>query len=151
MRLFDEPLTAEQKDGFNRLADDIECGAKLHPQGFGALIEYVDEDEQTGGLCTCALGAALVCQLTRIRTFESDDQLLRERRIIGDYTDILRPYGLDKLIVDKGLINVPDEGIWTGKRPAMWRGLDMGGVIYRINDRWKWSRERIAAFLRTLE
>jgi hypothetical protein len=55
MRLFKRPLGKKAKAAINALADGIECGAKLHPEGIGALATHPYGDETQ--LQTCALGA----------------------------------------------------------------------------------------------
>src|SRR5688500_5093984 len=64
MQFFTEPLTAEETSAIHAFADGIECGAALHPRGFGRLFAAEwNGDDQPLLIRTCAFGAALECKL----------------------------------------------------------------------------------------
>lgn len=137
MRLFKRKLSVKQKEALSRLADGIECGAKLRPQTFERLFGRLDSE--TYG--SCAMGAAWECAvIARGEIIEFEDYLYPSSI---EYGDILKTYGVTNSAQMKTIM-IEDKEITD-----QWAGID--DVIYRLNDWLLWSRERIAQFLREVE
>lgn len=145
MQLFEEPLTPEQKAGFAALADDIECGAKLHPQGRGNLIYH--SGSSPSHFRTCALGATWECRLIQEGVTDQQERYERMQALTNNqYDQIVKPYGLDNLIFDRN----PEPAAMTGGYIDTF-GFTVVNVIWRMNDNLHMTREQIAAWLRTLD
>lgn len=135
MRIFKNKLSAGQREALKRLADGIECGAKLRPQGFTALFHTT----ATGEIASCALGAALECKMIE-QGVEVKPKSLGET-IDTSYPAILKQYGVttQAQIIDVELNEC---------EPVAFESDNIYDVIIRLNDSRRWSREKIAAFLR---
>lgn len=145
MKLFKRKLSQKMKAALNALADGIDCGAKYHPQVIGALLKPIlDTEMNDWTFGTCALGAAYECAL-RNNGETDENEIKRALNRCNDYNDILAHYGLQ----DRGSvqpITLENAILSEGK------GSDsLCTVIYGLNDRLGWSRERIAQFLRDAE
>lgn len=142
MQLFLTPLTTQQKAALNALADGIECGAALRPQGFEQMFM---QDYEPMQIKTCALGAAYECKLAEQGKNDfngiSREELLRLNKT--PYVDVLKMYGVE---------NHETAARWDVNAD---NGFDpetsLVIVIWALNDRFKWTREAIAAWLRTLK
>lgn len=131
MKIFKNKLSAGQREALKRLADGIECGAKLRPQGFNDLFHATS----TGEPASCALGAALECSLIE-QGVDVNPNTLRET----EYSTILKQYGVT---TQAQIIDVELNG-----EAIAYESDDITNVILRLNDSRRWSREQIAAFLR---
>lgn len=136
MKIFKNKLSAGQREALKRLADGIECGAKLRPQGFSALFHVTSEP---GVIASCALGAALECKMIE-QGVEVKPESLGET-IDTSYSAILKQYGVttQAQIIDVELNEC---------EPVAFESDNIYDVIIRLNDSRRWSREQIAAFLR---
>lgn len=135
MKIFKNKLSAGQREALKRLADGIECSAKLRPQGFTALFHVTSEP---GIIASCALGAAYECSLIE-QGVEFKPASLAES-IDTSYTTILKCYGVT---TRAAIADVEING-----EPIAFESDGIDDVIIRLNDSRRWSREKIAAFLR---
>lgn len=135
MKIFKNKLSAGQREALKRLADGIECGAKLRPQGFTALFHVTSEP---GVIASCALGAALECNMVE-RGIEVFPQSLAET-FDTSYSAILKLYG----VTTKAEIS----DVEINNEPIAFETDTIYEIIIRLNDTRRWSREKIAAFLR---
>lgn len=150
MQLYTEPLSIEQKAAINALADDMECGAKLHPKATGTLFHL--EPLGVGNslqVSTCALGAAHACRMQREGTpIPTVIDLRSEFSWDGQNAEtVLESYGIEDRTPDnERYIELPDG------EPYHIPGLNpLSVIIWTLNDQFDASREFIAAWLRTLE
>lgn len=137
MKLFKRKLSDKQRAALARLADGIECGAKLRPQVHNKLFDWVSNED----FGSCAIGAALECA-----KIEQEGEFDPNRYVglgSNDYGDVLAMYGVTTTAQMKTVV-IEDKEI-TDKDA----GVD--DLIYRLNDWLLWSRERIAQFLREVE
>lgn len=141
MKLFKRKLSAKQKEALNRLADGIECGAKLRPQTQKKLIGILDDDNGENVYGSCALGAAWECAQIE----QGLEVNLSEAASLGriNYLEILKAYGVTTQAKMKTVF-IEDREITDANA-----GVD--DLIIRLNDWLLWSRERIAQFLREVE
>lgn len=134
MKIFKKKLSAGQREALGRLADGIECGAKLRPQGFTALFHATS----TGQYASCALGAAYECALIE-QGIQVKPQSLAET-LDTSYRHILKCFGVT---TRAEIADVEIDG-----DPIAYETDGIEEVIIRLNDSRRWSREKIAAFLR---
>lgn len=147
MQIFEQPLTAQEIASIHRLADGIECGAKLRPQTQGTAFRFMPLNE-TEVLCSCALGAALECHLVNqgiTIDFKDPDKM----QAVADtrHSEILEFYGVENQHIT--------HAFWIDGNDAhesyMFHDSEtLSGIIWRLNDYLYWTREEIAAWLRQL-
>lgn len=151
MQLYNEPLTDTQKAAITALADDMECGAKLHPKGTGILFQSTHLGVGNGWqVHTCALGAAYACRVQR--ELGSVPTILENPRDIGTWNTmsadgIMALYGIEDNYPDHRY-NIPFPDGSKYKTPT---NVPLSEIIWTMNDQLDMSREQIAAWLRTLE
>lgn len=144
MQIFEQPLTEQEIASIHRLADGIECGAKLRPQTQGKSFGFNEADE----ICSCALGAAMECHLNAQGiTLDLKDpdkmQTVAETRP----SEILELYGVENQhIADAFWI----DGNSDHESYMFHEFESLSGIIWRLNDYLYWTREEIAAWLRQL-
>lgn len=122
-----------------KLSEAIVAGAKLHPQAFGS---YFDDEK------TCALGAAAAV------TDEVWLRWMREKAISEGYLTVkleriypvLRQQVPEEVLADLEEVGEAFRDYAEDPLQANYKNL----IVY-LNDREKWSREQIAAWLQPLE
>lgn len=144
MRLFTQKLSEHQKAALKALAEGIECGAALRPQGieqlFSRIVPETYTEDEPQQYASCALGAAWECHM--IKTGKSVD--LDCDVGIGkiDYDDILKAYGVN---ISLKTIPIMVDGVAIQER------ISVIELIWHMNDFLKFTRERIAQVLREAE
>lgn len=150
MQLYTEPLTIEQKAAIKALADDMECGAKLHPKATGTLFHLAPLGVGNSlQVSTCALGAALACRKQREdEPIPITVQWRNEFPWMGDNTEsVLDLYGVEDRYPDcEQVIDLPD-----GNEYGISTLNPFSEIIWTLNDQFDASREFIATWLHTLE
>lgn len=142
MKLFKRKLSAKQREALARLADGIECGAKLRPQAHNKLFAKIQGNpDSKPEYWSCALGAALECAVIK----QGKEFVPADYDSLGlvDYDDILKMYGVT---TQATMITLDIEG-----KEIADPDTSVDDVIYRLNDWLHWSREKIAQFLREVE
>lgn len=144
MQIFEQPLTEQEIASIHKLADGIECGAKLRPQTQGAPFRFIPLND-TEVLCSCALGAALECHLNS-QGITLDLKDTDKMQAVADtrHSVILELYGVENQHITHAFwIDDPE--------PYMFHDSEtLSGIIWRLNDYLYWTREEIAAWLRQL-
>lgn len=135
MKIFKNKLSAGQREALKRLADGIECGAKLRPQGFEALFQLKSDYQYA----SCALGAAWECKLVK-KGVEITSEYIRMEQDYWLNSAVLESYGVT---TKAQMIDVEIDG-----KPISFEMDKIDDVIIRLNDIRRWSREEIAQFLR---
>lgn len=135
MRIFKNKLSAGQREALKRLADGIECGAKLRPQGFEALFQLKSDYQYA----SCALGAAWECELVK-KGVEITSEYIRMEQDDWFNSAVLESYGVT---TKAQMIDVEIDG-----EAIAFEMDEIDDVIIRLNDHRRWTREQIAAFLR---
>lgn len=144
MQIFDEPLTEQQITSIHKLADGIECGAKIRPQTQGASFRIMPLD-RTYQLCSCALGAALECHLNSVGiTVDTTDKEKLQTLAETKHSAILEFYGVENQHIT--------HAFWIkGEVEYLFSETEtLSGIIWRMNDYLYWTREQIADWLRQL-
>lgn len=142
MKIFKRKLTPKQYAAIQHLADGIECGAAIRPQAIGKFFEPTENGQVT----SCALGAAWECAMIEKRGAEAiTPAFLQEGIDEPDFTmeSVLKLYGF------KSRARMIEQSYEGQKLCTDFTGLSV--LILRLNDDFKWSRERIAQFLREIE
>lgn len=135
MRIFKNKLSAGQREALKRLADGIECGAKLRPQGFTELFPITSSSKYA----SCALGAAWECKLIG-QGLELTPSIIDQSENTLCHCQILESYGVT---TKAQIIDVEIDG-----ESIAFDSDEIDDVIIRLNDSRRWTREQIAAFLR---
>lgn len=143
MKIFKRKLSTKQYAAIQRLADGIECGAKIRPQTTKMFFDELGENRQ---LASCALGAAWECAM--IDKYGAD--IVTPQYLHGSIADerfsmesVLATYGFKSTAK---MIETHLEG-----RNLCNEFTYLSSLIVRLNDDFGWSRERIAEFLREVE
>lgn len=144
MQIFDEPLTEQQIASIHKLADGIECGAKIRPQAQGASFRIMPLDK-TDQLCSCALGAALECHLNNQGiTLDIGDRETLQSLAEIKHSAILEFYGVENQHITHAFWIKDDVEYLFSEAERL------SGIIWRMNDYLYWTREQIADWLRQL-
>lgn len=126
-----------------KLSEAIRAGAKKHPQGFGRFKTIIDKTSpKYYQYATCAIGAAL-------------DGIGK----LNEYEDIVKEFNGDSVpeiekfwkmtsifpLLNKKVIPPYSESHGDGSKDKV------KFIIFNLNDGLKWSRERIADWVATIE
>lgn len=148
MQIFEQPLTEQEIASIHKLADGIECGAKLRPQTQGQAFRFMPLNE-TEVLCSCALGAALECHLNSLGvTLDLKDPDKLQAAAETPHSKIMELYGVENQHITHAFWI--DEHNGHVERYMFNESESLSGIIWRLNDYLYWTREEIAAWLRQL-